>query len=104
MTYIHPKTGTAEIAERRRREAGQILADMRRSVDKTQKDIAKEIGIEYYTMISQIESGKVRLPPAQIIPFAQAVQTNRKKLAKMLLYYYEPEMYEALFDRDTPES
>lgn len=97
MTFTHPQQGSGEEAKRLRREAGQKLKGFRESVKKTQRDVANEIGFDYYTMVSQIESGKTRVPPAQIVAYAKALKMKPKELAKLLMRYYDPVTFEILF-------
>lgn len=97
MTYTNPQQGSGEEAKRLRREAGQILKDMRLSVEKTQRHVANEIGFEYYTMVSQIESGKTRVPPSQMVAYAKALRVSPRVLVKKLMRYYDPVTFEVLF-------
>lgn len=97
MTYTNPQQGSGAEAKRLRKEAGQMLRNMREAVEKTQKDLAEEIGIGYYTMISQIEGGKTRVPPSQLVSYAKALQVPPKELTKKLLRYYDPCTWEILF-------
>ena len=101
MTFTNPQQGTGEEAKRLRKEAGTMLKDMRVAVDKTQRELAAEIGFEYYTMISQIESGKTRVPPAQIVAYAKSLHIPPKELAMKLMRYYDPITFEILFTNNT---
>ncbi|MGB0497535.1 MAG: helix-turn-helix domain-containing protein [Rubricella sp.] len=97
MAFSHPHTGNAEEMKRLRRQAGRMLREMRLKVEKTQRAVAEEIGFEYYTMVSQIESGKTRVPPLQIVPYARALRVSPRELARKLMRYYDPVTFEILF-------
>lgn len=97
MAFTHPQQGGAEESKRLRKEVGQKLKTMREAVEKTQKDIAQELGFEYYTMVSQIEGGKTRVPPTAMVAYAKALRIPPKELARLLMQYYDPLMFEILF-------
>ena len=44
----------------KRQEFGRILASLRHAAQLTQHDLAKLVGQKYFTMISQVEGGRVR--------------------------------------------
>lgn len=97
MAYSHPQFGGGEETARLRKEAGARLKAMREAVGKTQRDIAKEVGFDYYTMVSQIEAGKVRVPPLQMVSYAKSLNVKPKDLAKQLMQFYDPVTFEILF-------
>lgn len=97
MAYTHPQHGTAEEALALRKLAGAMLKEMRLAVEKTQRDVSNDCGFEYYTMISQIESGKVRVPPNVLALYARSLKVSPKFLAKELLKFYDPFTYEVLY-------
>jgi len=55
------KTTTTE-AKARWRIAGASLKRLREDAELTQRDLSMKVGFDYYTMVSQIETGAVRLP------------------------------------------
>ena len=93
----NPLQGRGEEAKRLRQQVGQRLKEMRLLVSKTQRDVAQDVGFEYYTMISQIEGGKARLPPEQIEAYAKSLDQPLQPFAKMLLQYYDPVTYRLIF-------
>lgn len=97
MAFTHPQQGSGEEAKRLRKEVGQKLKEMREAVEKTQKDIAQELGFEYYTMVSQIEGGKTRVPPTSMVAYAKALRVPVKEFAQLLMQHYDPLMFEILF-------
>ncbi len=73
--YTHPQFGqsTAEI-QMLRQQAGRWLRALRERAGMSQRELAKAVGFEYYTFISQLEGGRGRLPPAQYLAFAEALE------------------------------
>lgn len=97
MAYTHPQHGTGEDAKLLRRKAGNLLKELRLSRDMTQKELAEKVGFPYYTMISQIESGATRLPPAQMVAYAEALNIPARELVRLVLQYYDPITFDILF-------
>jgi len=96
--YSHPQANGGEWAKQLRREAGVWLKAKREAAGLTQKDLAKAVGFEYYTFISQIESGRGRVPPESYRPWAAAIGVAPKEFVKHLMAFYDPLTYEVLFE------
>jgi transcriptional regulator with XRE-family HTH domain len=99
MAFGHPQQGDPNAAVLRK-EAGRYLKDLREKADLTQNALSKLLGFEYYTMISQVEGGKARIPPDKMLAWAKAVKTDPKVFARTLLRYYDPFMWQVLFGSD----
>lgn len=97
--YQHPQFGqsTAEI-QMLRQQAGRWLRALRERAGMSQRELAKAVGFEYYTFISQLEGGRGRLPPAQYVAFAEALDIPLHDFVKTLMRYYDPITYYALFE------
>jgi transcriptional regulator with XRE-family HTH domain len=87
---------------RLRKEAGHYLRRLREKADLTQHQLAHAVGIEYYTMISQIERGLARVPPDRLHVWAIAVGVEPREFAKRLLRYYEPYSWQIIFGSHAP--
>jgi transcriptional regulator with XRE-family HTH domain len=94
---INCKAGTLETTPEERRRAGLFLKRAREQAGVTQLEIAKAIGIAYSTMISQIEVGKARVPPAHYTEYARALGMNPEDFCRELLKTYDPHMWRILF-------
>jgi transcriptional regulator with XRE-family HTH domain len=81
-----------------RREAGRWLADLRDRAGLSQRQLAHAVGSEFYTFISQIESGKGRIPPDKYQLWAKALEISPREFAKGILSFYDPVTYHILFD------
>jgi transcriptional regulator with XRE-family HTH domain len=90
-------TKHGENAKVLRKRAGAYLRGLREDAKLTQADIAKRLGLDYYTFISQIETGLTRLPPEHYPAYAKAVGKEVDELAKELLRFYDPLTYASLF-------
>lgn len=97
--YTHPQFGrsTAEI-QMLRQQAGRWLRALRERAGLSQRELAEAVGLEYYTFISQLEGGRGRLPPAQYLAFAEALDIPLHDFVKTLMRYYDPITYYALFE------
>jgi transcriptional regulator with XRE-family HTH domain len=102
--YVHAQHGKnpAEVAKTRR-EAGLWLRQKREAAGLSQREIAHLAGIEYYTFVSQIESGRGRLPPDRYEQYAKALGVPGRDLALMMMRHYDPVTYRLIFEgRDEP--
>mgnify|MGYP002387696940 CR=1 FL=1 len=88
---------------RLRQEAGRWLRSLREARGLSQRDLAKAVGIDYYTFISQIESGRGRVPPAQTRAWAAALKLSPRDLAINLMRFYDPLSHELIFG-EQPEA
>lgn len=76
---------------------GSFLKSHREQAGFTQKALADSIGLEYYTMISQMELGYVSIPPSLWVPLATTLGMDRSDFSLRCLSSYQPEVYNALF-------
>ena len=83
---------------RREDGLGSRLKDARNKAGFTQKALADAIGLEYYTMISQMELGYMPIPPALWSPLAKNLKDlGGRRFSVECLHEYQPDLYEALF-------
>lgn len=99
MTDMNKRSATKEAAlrEQGRREAGAYLRQLRLTNGLTQLQLARLLGIDWYTMIGQVERGTVGLPPWQMHLWADAFGVGRAVFAKRLLLHYEPHYWEMIY-------
>jgi len=98
MAFTNPLAQHPD-AKELRKEAGSYVKKLREAAGLTQQQVAKAVGMEYYTMISQVEGGKTRVPPDKMLEWANALQVNPHSFAKRLLQYYDPFMWQLLFGK-----
>lgn len=85
-------------AKQLRKEAGAWLKELRTQAGLSQIELANRLGFKYYTFISQVENGFGRVPTASMEAWASALGVNPSYFAKMLLSFYEPELYRLLYE------
>lgn len=95
--YSHPQQGGGQDARELRRQAGQWLKQLRQRKQLSQRELARRVNVEFYTFISQIESGKGRIPPDRYRLWAEALDVDTTTFVKTLMSYYDPVTYELLF-------
>jgi transcriptional regulator with XRE-family HTH domain len=86
-----------------RKAAGAWLRGLREHRGLSQRDLASLVGAEYYTFISQLETGRGRVPPDRYESWAKALNINPRTFVKTLLGYYDPITYHFLFGGEEEE-
>ena len=100
--YSNPqKLSSSEVIELRR-EAGRWLRKLREARGLSQRNLADLVGAEYYTFISQLETGRGRIPPDRYLLWATAFGVDPKVFVRTLLRYYDPVTYAILFEDSKP--
>ncbi len=101
MPRAAPDAAQAALTKELRKQAGQWLKAARESAGLTQAELAEQVGLRYYTFVSQVESGLGRVPIDLQAAWATALGEDRQTFAKHLLGYYEPELFRLLFGDTT---
>lgn len=87
-----------------RQAAGLWLKEKRDAAGVSQRELARLLGFEYYTFISQLENGRGRVPANKYRDYAAALGVDEKLFVKQLLMFYDPVSYEILFDDEAKAS
>jgi len=87
-----------------RQQAGRWLKTARETAGLTQAELAEQVGLRYYTFVSQVESGLGRLPIETQGAWATALGLNPGEFARTLLRFYEPELFRLLFGDDAAKT
>jgi len=95
--YSHPQSRASDDVKRLRQEAGQWLRSLRERRRLSQRELAEKIGVEYYTFISQLETGRGRIPPDRYRLWAEVLGVDPQAFVRELLRFYDPVTYELLF-------
>lgn len=96
--YAHQQHGKdQDNVQNLRREAGKWLRAKRETAGLSQRMLAEAVGIEYYTFISQLESGRGRVPPDRYEVFAHALGVEPKEFALIMMRYNDPITYALIF-------
>jgi transcriptional regulator with XRE-family HTH domain len=95
--------GTKPIYEVRKAKGGRWIARLRKDAELTQRAMANLLEIDYYTMISQVENGTVRVPPEGYRKWAHVLKVDPIEFAIKALMYYDPFVYAAIYGEPTKE-
>jgi transcriptional regulator with XRE-family HTH domain len=96
--YTNPQKLVDEDVGILRRDAGLWLKQLREAQGLSQRDLAEMVGVEYYTFISQVESGRGRIPPDRYRAWADALRVPTRDFVTKLMRYYDPVTYRILFE------
>lgn len=81
-----------------RKRAGGWLQERRKAAGLSQIELAQQLGLKYYTFISQVENGFGRVPNDSMEAWARALNVPPAEFARHLLAFYEPELHKLLFE------
>ncbi len=95
--YSHPQHRASDDVKRLRQEAGQWLRSLRERRQLSQRELAQKVGVEYYTFISQLETGRGRIPPDRYRLWAEVLGVDTQGFVRELMRFYDPVTYELLF-------
>ena len=84
-----------------RRAGGAWLRTLREKQGLSQRDLAERVGAEYYTFISQLETGRGRIPPDRYANWAAALGLEPRLFVKSLMRYYDPVTHRLLFGQES---
>jgi transcriptional regulator with XRE-family HTH domain len=95
--YSNPQKRTDSETAELRREAGKWLREKREAQGLSQRQLADLVGTDYYTFVSQLETGRGRIPPDKYRAWAKALGMSPRAFVLALLPYYDPVTYDILF-------
>jgi len=72
-----------------RKPAGLWLRKLRENCGLSQRQLAAKVGAEYYTIISQLETGRGRIPPDRYLVWASALNVEPLEFVRTLMSYYD---------------
>lgn len=98
--YTNPQRRSDVAVQELRREAGRYIRSLREGRGLSQRQLADRIGTEYYTFISQLETGRGRIPADKYEVWAVALGVDQREFVFNLMRYYDPITFSILF----PES
>src|ERR1700751_5323459 len=101
--YGNPQRRAASDVQELRREGGKWLKEQRERAGLSQRQLAEQVGAEYYTFISQLETGRGRIPPDRYLVWAEALGVEPEFFVRNLLRSYDPVTYSILFGKSEPQ-
>jgi transcriptional regulator with XRE-family HTH domain len=99
LTQYKMDSATAKLMRRR---AGGYIRSLRQEAELTQQQVAKHLGYDYYTFISQVELGYGRVPSEDLAKWAEVLRVEKGEFAKRMLSFYDPYLYYAIFGGQHP--
>jgi transcriptional regulator with XRE-family HTH domain len=102
--YTHAQHRSDPKVQELRREGGLWLKELREKRGLSQRQLAGYLSAEYYTFISQLETGRGRIPPDRYRQWAEALGVEPAGFVKTLMRFYDPVTYEILFGSDTEQA
>ena len=96
--YGNPQKRTDVEVQELRREGGRWLKEQRERAGLSQRQLAELIGAEYYTFISQLETGRGRIPPDRYKIWAKSLRMPAREFVHKIMRFYDPITYRILFD------
>jgi Helix-turn-helix domain len=82
-----------------RKAAGRWLRELREGRCLSQREVAERTGTEYYTFVSQLETGRGRIPAESYLQWATVLGVDPKDFVRTLMQYYDPVTYDILFPK-----
>lgn len=101
--YAHPQQESTYDVQQLRQSAGRWLKSLRENRGLSQRQLAKLVGVEYYSFISQLEAGRGRVPPERYEIWAAALEIDKVTFVKGLMRYYDPITFHILFGPENPD-
>jgi transcriptional regulator with XRE-family HTH domain len=101
--YTHAQRVKEPEVQELRKAAGALLKSLREQQRLSQRQLAELVGVEYYTFISQLETGRGRIPPDRSEIWAEALGVDVRLFTKAMVFYYDPITYRHLFGDEVPE-
>jgi transcriptional regulator with XRE-family HTH domain len=100
--YTHPPRRSAKLTRKQRaqllrKQAGSWLRELREKCGLSQRELADKVGVEFYTLISQLEHGRGLIPPDRYLVWADALEIEPGEFIRRLTYYYDPDTYKIVF-------
>ena len=84
-----------------RRAGGLWLKDLRERAGHTQRSFAIAVGVDYYTFISQIETGRGAVPKDRYTTWAEHLGLHPREFLRQYMEYFDPVSYNILFGPDS---
>ena len=73
-----------------RADLGGWLKSLREARGISQRELATELSLDYYTFISQLETGRGKIPPSRYLEWATALKQDPRSFVKKLMSHYDP--------------
>lgn len=98
------ESSASELRRNSRLGVGAWLKTLREDRGLTQRELAIQLSLDYYTFISQLENGRGKIPTNRYRDWAEALGQDPRTFVRMLMKHYDPEIYEILFSDGIDET
>jgi len=98
--FARKSSFATEQSKAHRIELGQWLKSLREARGMSQRELADQLSLDYYTFISQLETGRGKIPSQRYVDWAKALGQEPRSFVKTLLSVYDPITYEILFPEE----
>lgn len=98
--YGNPQRRDMSDVKDLRRAGGRWLKERRERLGLSQRQLAHRVGADYYTFISQLETGRGRIPPDRYKDWACALEMRGQDFVREILRYYDPITHGLLFSHN----
>ena len=95
--HANPQKAATFCAHELRRDGGKWLKEKREQANLSQRQLAAKVGAEYYTLISQLETGRGKVASDQYLIWAEALNIAPQEFAHAMMRFYDPVTYDILF-------
>ncbi|MEZ5803852.1 MAG: helix-turn-helix transcriptional regulator [Rhizobiaceae bacterium] len=85
-----------------KKQGGQWLKELREKAGHTQRSFAVAVGVDYYTFISQIETGRGSVPKERYLTWAKHLNVEPKEFLREYMRFFDPISYDILFGDKSP--
>jgi transcriptional regulator with XRE-family HTH domain len=102
--YGNPQRRSASDVQDLRRDGGKWLRELREAAGLSQRELAVRVNQDYYTFISQLETGRGRVPPDRYRDWAKALNVPVREFVTELMRFYDPITFDILFGDDENET
>lgn len=97
---MHPRPKDVEYHkpdQELKKAGGQWLKELRERAGHTQRSFAIAVGVDYYTFISQIETGRGSVPKERYVAWAKELGVEPKLFLQQYMRFFDPVSHEILF-------
>src|SRR5262245_48738586 len=96
-THMHNqrRRRSTKRARQSHNRSGAWLCELRKKHGLSQRELARRVGAEFYTVISQLEAGLGRIPPDRYLVWADALGVEPREFVRTVASYYE--QYDIVF-------
>ena len=101
--YVNQAKLRPDAVQELRREGGRYVRELREAAGLSQRQLAAKIGGEFYTFVSQIETGRGRIPPNSYLAWAETLGIEPHAFVRALMRFYDPVTYAILFSDTAPK-